>query len=202
MTGRVQTAAVTLAVVLVLVLAGWLWLREHDARVRADVAAQRSEDSLATVIATERRERAAERHADSLRAAARIAAADRTAFRARADATIAAGRYAVLLDSLAAMAPDTLEGFVQRMRAGWLEVQHRQDSALAAADARVAVRDLRIAELEADSRAALAACDAQVDEAMRQLDAANDGARPGLLERARQIVPWAAAFFVAGRLMR
>jgi hypothetical protein len=202
---RVQTAAVVLLVV-VLALVGWLW---HRAEVRHAVeaeAAQRSQDSLALVIAAWRRDRAAERQADSARAAARIAAADRQAFTARAGATIAAGRYSALLDSLAALAPDGLEAFITRLKAGWAEVQRRQDSALAAADQRATERQARIDQLEADSKADRAACDAQVDKAMQQLDAANARARPGLLARVWDALPWvggaAATGFVVGQMVR
>jgi len=59
-----------------------------------------------------------------------------------------------------------------------------------------------IARIEAEHSADLAACAAQVDEAMHQLRVANDRARPGLLRRAVAAVPWIAGGYVTGRLLR
>lgn len=192
--------AAGVAVALVLGLA---WLKDHDRQVLATAAARHSADSLQGVVTRDRATRATERATEATAAAARIAAADRRAQESRAAAQGAAARYTFLLDSLAAVSTDTATaGLIGRLRAGWAESQRLQDIALSEANARVSVRDVRIAELETARTADLAACEAQVDEAMKQLGVANARTQPGLLTRALRILPWAAGAFLAGHLVR
>jgi hypothetical protein len=190
MTARqaVQTAAVGL----VLLGIGRIWLWDHDARRREAQVAKASADSLVRVITKDRAERAAERRTQSLEAAARLAAADRTARDQKAAADRARGLYGDLVDSLAAMVPDRLEDFVLRLRADWAAYGVLQDSLLAAKDTQIAVRDARIEQLERSSTADLASCQAQTDEAVRQLLAANARAQPGFFRRMVGALPYVA----------
>jgi hypothetical protein len=184
---KVVTAGV---IVVVLLGVGALWLRDHDRRMAETRAARHSADSLQGVVTRDRAARATERATEATAAAARIAAADRRAQESRAAAQGAAARYTFLLDSLAAVSTDTATaGLIGRLRAGWAESQRLQDSALSDANARVSVRDVRIAELETARTADLAACEAQVDEALNQLRAANARTQPGLLTRVVRAVP-------------
>lgn len=176
-------------VVLALVL-GRLWLWDHDRQTLATAAARHSADSLLAVVTRDRAERAAVHRADSLAAAAKIAAADRRAKESQAAASSAAARYTFLLDSLAAVSVDTATaGLISRLRAGWAEAARLQDSALSDANARVSVRDARIAALETARTVDLAACEAQTDEALKQLRAANRRTEPSLLTRVVRAVP-------------
>jgi hypothetical protein len=198
---RVQTSAMVILGA-VLVLVGWLWLREHDARVREAAAARYSQDSLAAAATTDRAEREARYAAKFLtyEAARRRAASELVAARRTADAS-AAG-LTRLLDSLAAMAPDTLSAFVSRILADWTAHLDADLAERAAADAALAMRDARIVALEAAYGADLAAVNAQLDEALRQLARANARARPGLLRRALAALPWIAGGYVVGRVAR
>lgn len=189
---------------LVLALAlGRLRLWDHDRQTLATARAQHSADSLQAVVTRDRAARTAERAAEATAAAARLAAADHRARDSQTAAQAAAARYTFLLDSLAAASADAATaGLIARLRAGWAESQRLQDSALSDANARVSARDTRIAELEAARTADLAACEAQTDEALKQLAAALRRTQPGLLTRALRILPWAAGAFLAGHLVR
>ena len=183
-------------------LLGLLWLREHAARTRQAEAARRSQDSLVTAVAADRAERAARYAADSANyeAARKRAASELAAARRVADES--AGAYGRLLDSLAAMAPDTLSGFVSRLLTAWQAEQAGWLAERAAADAALAERDARIVALEATYAADLSAAHAQVAEALRQLTACNRRASPGLLRRAVAALPWVAGAYLIGRVAR
>jgi len=173
----------------VLILVALLWVRGHDRWVRETALAQHSADSVQGAFAAERRAHRAERLADSLGAVARAAAADRAYLAARTSAEVATRAFNVLLDSLDAMAPDTLEMFLVRLRAGWAEAQRQQDSLLAAAESRVEERQARVDELEAEVAHTTAVCDAQMGETLKQLRASLARTSPSLLTRVVRAVP-------------
>ena len=187
---------------LALLLVGWLWLREHDARVREAAAAQRSQDSLVAAVAAVRAEAATRHTADSLATLRAVRERDAALARARAEAVRTADSLGKLLVGLAAAAPDTLRPLLYRILAEWTAHLDADLQERSAADSAIAERDARYVALEATYAADLAAVNRQLDEALRQLRAANARARPGLLRRAVMILPWAAGAYAAGRLSR
>ena len=204
MKAPVQTSAMLLALVLVLV--GWLWLREHDARVREAAAAQRSQDSLVAAVAAVRAEAAVRYTADSLAAQRAVRERDAALARARADAARTADSLGKLLVGLAAAAPESLQPLIDRMLADWTAHLDADLQERAAADSALAERDARYVGLEGAYAADLAAVQRQLDEALAQLARANARAAPGLLRRVWGALPWiggaAAGGYVVGRVAR
>ena len=200
---KVATAAVILWVALV---TGALWLHNHDARVRETAAAVRSADSLLVAVARERRAAAATHTADSLAAAQQLTIRDNALRLARARADRMEAAWAALADSAHQTLPDSLEPLMSRVRAACDAALAAKDAALASADSALAVRDSRIVKLEADYSRDLAARDAQLAEATRQLGAALKRATPGLLTRIVDALPWVvgagAGGYLLGRLTR
>ena len=183
-------------------LLGYCWHRSEVRRAVEAEAAQRSQDSLSAAVGAERAETAA-RHAAALIEAQRaIAARDGALRRARAEADSLQRVAGGLVDSLASILPDSLSPFVDRLRAAWHADMAGRERERAQADSTLAVRDLRLRQLESAYDADLAAVRAQLAEAIRQLRAANARARPGLLTRALQVAPWAAGAWLAGRATR
>ena len=182
-------------------LLGLLWLREHDARIRETASARRSQDSLRAAVAASAAETDARHRADSIAAWQAIQARDVALRRARHEADSLAGLAGTLIDSLVSIVPDSLSPFVDRLRASWRADMAARERERAQADSALAARSLRVAQLEAEYAHDMGAVRAQL-EAMHQLGAANRRARPGLLERARQIAPWALGAYVVGKVTR
>ena len=182
-------------------LLGLLWLREHDRRLRETAAATRSLDSLRAAVAASAAETDARHRADSIAAWQAIQARDVALRRARHEADSLAGLAGTLIDSLVSIVPDYLSPFVDRLRASWRADMAARERERAQADSALAARSLRVAQLEAEYAHDMGAVRAQL-EAMHQLGAANRRARPGLLERARQIAPWALGAYVVGKVTR
>ncbi len=187
-----------LAGVALLIGLGVLWRREHDARAREAAAARRSEDSLRTVVATERARAARQHTGDSLAAARALASSARALAAARSEADSLAGLLSPLLDSLPLVSPDLLGPFLARVEAAWKAHLAGDDAERVKTDTALAVRDARIVALELGYAADLAACGAQIDSALAQLRRANARARPGLVQRALRALPWAAGAFLVG----
>jgi len=198
----VSRNALAAAALIIALLAGAAWLREHDRRVRETAAATRSMDSLRAAVAASAAEADARHLADSVAAWQAIQARDgalRAARRETDSLQTVAGR---LLDSLGAIVPDSLSPFVDRLRAAWARDMASRERERAQADSALAARSLRVAQLEGEYSRDMAAVRAQLAEAMHQLGAANRRASPGLWRRALQTLPWAGGAFLVGRVAR
>ena len=170
-------------------LMGLLWLRDHDARIRETASAERSRDSLVAAVATVREDAEARRHAEFLNyeAARQRAASELAAARRAADAS--AMSQSRLLDSLAAMLPDTMSPYVSRLLAGWqahLDADLRERGA---ADSTIALLRERNLSLESAYSVDVSNLNVQIDECLGQLDRALKRTRPGLLTRIVRAVP-------------
>ena len=177
---------------------GWRWHRAEVARAVEAAAAQRSMDSLAAVVAADRAERAAKHARDSLASARAIAERDARLRAARAAADASADSLGRLLATLAPLLPDTLAPYAQRILAEWAAHLDADLRERGAADSTIGGLKRDLASLEGRYAADLSAVNVQLAEALRQLQAANARARPGLLRRAVAALPWAAAAFLAG----
>ena len=196
---KVISAGIILVVV---VGVGLLALREHDRRVRETAAATRSMDSLRLAVARERAERAARYTADSLASLRAIQAQGAALAAARRAADSLTGVAGVLVDSLEAVLPDSLGDFSRRVRAAWRAEQEAWQAERAAVDTTIAAYVARITQLETSYATDLAAVNRQLDESLRQLDAALRRTNPGLPTRVLRVVPWVGGAYIVGRLSR
>lgn len=174
--------ALALAVLTALAL-GYGWHRSAVARAVEGAAAQHSADSLMATIAVTRSDAALRHRTDSLAHAAAQQRHAAALVATRRDADAGARAHGRLLDSLAALSPDTMSPFVSRLLADWqahldADLRERQ-----AADSSIASLRGDLAALEASYATDLGACGAQVDEALRQLRAANARSNPSLVSR-------------------
>jgi hypothetical protein len=180
------TAVVGLAVVGVL---GYGWLKEHDRRVRESATAERSRDSLVTVVA-EAEIAARYRHATdsaNYEAAKRLHASELRAARVRADS------ISLSADSLARLllvgVPDDLRGVVERLVAAMDSAREAHARERQAADSAIGIRESRIASLESTYARDMSMVRSQLATAIVQLDRANRRAQPGLLTRIVRALP-------------
>lgn len=187
-------------VAIVAVVAMGLYFKSRDDAERQ--AAQASLDSLRLAVSVERSERAAEHARDSIASLRAIQVADAALGRARRSADIQGDSMRVLLDSLSAILPDTLDPFVQRILASYNELQRTFDRTLAAADSAIAVRDEWIESLERTYATDLAKCDSTVTSALAQTQRALRLSRPGLIARVSRALPYLAGAYLVGHLTK
>jgi len=192
--------------VLVAVVAGGLWLKQHDRWVRETAAATRSRDSLALAIADERAERAGRHTRDSIESARKLRERDAELRYARLRADSLQAVLGPLIDSLGPMLPDTMSAFVSRLVAAWRAQNEAWQAERAQVDTTIAAYVARITELEAARASDLNALNRQIDECVAQLDRALKRASPSILTRVVRALPWlggaAATGYIVGHLSK
>lgn len=182
-----------LAVGLALVVVGWLWLREHDARVRYQALAQVSRDSVLVVKARLDSVLTTRAHQDSALAWARsrVDSANREANRI---ATEALKRTVTAVDKLKVTLDSTQKQQLDSVVAGYDTQITALRSQLSEGAKLLALTQERLDSAKSDVQ--------QLrefnNELVKKLDKLTDASRPSLSQRVGRLLPWAV---VAGLIV-
>lgn len=182
-----------LAVGLALVVVGWLWLREHDARVRYQALAQVSRDSVLVVKARLDSVLTTRAHQDSALAWARsrVDSANREANRV---ATEALKRTVTAVDKLKVTLDSAQKQQLDSVVAGYDTQITALRSQLSEGAKLLALTQERLDSAKSDVQ--------QLrefnNELVKKLDKLTDASRPSLSQRVGRLLPWAV---VAGLIV-